>query len=1397
MKTFAMLVTERAPWKRRVVRWFAVMTALALASAPLAGTSKSFAESSTAAAVSRPGPGTPSDPFGQQLSVQLGKNWWRGTDLIVTSTSDKKGMHYFVARESEGYFWRPLASILPGGSDAGAWTGYFCVSGDGRYVLATVAPTLASNHPDLEDRGALAYVIDIASGRVRPLVAGVAMYYDVPGCGVGDTGVLSSFPGTGETQTVLLTADLANARLIRRQLLHGQFTSAVPSGGGIAAYSGDAVVSVGTDGRVRRLAAVTGAAYDLVPSSGSGLEYLTTTFGSTAHAWHFSAGKVTQVGTGSRTGLHLFAGASGHNEMTGAAQDTKMRAAAVTAGMGSLAVSTSSAPASVSRRGLVTEILQVQGTGQARLQPTPVLVSTVTGQRLQRPLPAPASASTAMPPPIDSKSPAAHTGGAIPAANTTTPVCAVPRLNPQRQVLQPNHQQVEWAADLAAQGKLSVQRPANYDNMGLPAYSPGTDLPAPALVGGGSIPPQVVLGILAQESNFWQASWHALPGIAGDPLIADYYGDGGGINVIDYSLADCGYGIGQITTGMNVGSTYWGTSATQAKIAVDYTENIAAAVSLLSQKWNQLHSYATPILANGGNSSYVENWYMALWAYNTGLNPSAATGNTTGCTPGPNCTDAAGNGPGGNWGLGWTNNPENTSWNPSREPFLLSNYADAAHPGDWPYQEKVLGWARVPLLDYTGTPSYVPTTGYPSVAPFPTFCTTNDSCSTANVNHCTLANYHCWWHWPVSWISCSTSGACHPGIYSYAAGSSEPPVSSPHPPDCNSTLPSSTYIVDEEPVNYNIVGCGSVNWKSQGSFALTQGVNSAGVPISLIDTHQLGAGFGGHLFFTHNYAATDTEHLVTGTWKISLPTQAYHVLVHIPSTGGITTSAHYKVLTSNGTTYDEVVDQYQQQDEWVGIGYFGLGSNAAVTLKNVTDDSTLGDHDVAFDAVAFVPVPGQAVNHTFDAVSLFDWNQNLNTNMSSTVNTPARTMQTLHDWAVDYGDAGPMWNAPSTYHYGVSSYPACSSLSAITSACVPADVWNVGYTWTAYAQLAGTAPASSSSPVMTEPTWLGLNNPTPGPTTMTSSTYSDDGSYKIKTHIDTSFVVSNGIIVPGSEQVNTSVRTGDTHLPAFVSGFMNAVQQDYGIAAPNLSYNEVDANTYSGDATPVNPLAAGETPGRQYVWHADPGVVTSNGTCLQARAVTGGTVGWRPLAAQTPVAASVSAWVTALQNDAKVNQSVVDMAGEINNFFFSQSLMGGTLFLHAAPIWEDAHLEFCVNGTIASTALQNNIEMTPQRTLVDESFMPDLYLYYDRNLVDNYGNPTTGRVEAGDYQDFTNLPSDTDVAFNAYGGCDTGTRGAAGNPWGLTATAAPDAQPATGFMCDNQYETFGSPYQGG
>src|SRR6202007_1805060 len=116
------------------------------------------------------------------------------------------------------------------------------------YILATVAPTMADTEPAMEDRGAFAYVIDIATGRVRPLVAGVAMYYDTAGCGLGDAGVLTSFPGTGEARTTMMTVNLKTASIIRRQTLRGQFTSAIPTRTGITAYTRGAIVSVSQGG---------------------------------------------------------------------------------------------------------------------------------------------------------------------------------------------------------------------------------------------------------------------------------------------------------------------------------------------------------------------------------------------------------------------------------------------------------------------------------------------------------------------------------------------------------------------------------------------------------------------------------------------------------------------------------------------------------------------------------------------------------------------------------------------------------------------------------------------------------------------------------------------------------------------------------------------------------------------------------------------------------------------------------------------------------------------------------------------------------------------------------------------------------------------------------------------
>ncbi|MFS8097474.1 hypothetical protein LFM09_10085 [Lentzea alba] len=38
------------------------------------------------------------------------------------------------------------------------------------------------------------------------------------------------------------------------------------------------------------------------------------------------------------------------------------------------------------------------------------------------------------------------------------------------------------------------------------------------------MPVQVLLGVLGQESNLWQAKRHVMPGQTGNPLVGNYYG---------------------------------------------------------------------------------------------------------------------------------------------------------------------------------------------------------------------------------------------------------------------------------------------------------------------------------------------------------------------------------------------------------------------------------------------------------------------------------------------------------------------------------------------------------------------------------------------------------------------------------------------------------------------------------------------------------------------------------------------------------------------------------------------------------------------------------------------------------------------------------------------------------
>ena len=309
----------------------------------------------------------------------------------------------------------------------------------------------------------------------------------------------------------------------------------------------------------------------------------------------------------------------------------------------------------------------------------------------------------------------------------------------------------------------------------------------------------MLLGILAQESNLKQAGKGALPGVPGNPLVGNYYGvvyaNVGYQNEplivgMNYDNADCGYGIGQITTGMTAAAGGpW--SADQKKmIATDYTANIQAAALLLAEKWNLLRTTAYgSTVANDGDSTKIENWYFAMWGYNSGIYAMSA--------------------PDSPHGVGWLNNPANPYYDPGRSPFLRETYADAATPYKWPYRERVLGWARTPQLTYKGEPAYTgiappPTGTYDEdyqPDPFSLCVMAVNKCDPNNAvpddpstpvdehrthSYCTDPDRVCWWHGPAMWPVGHTENSS-----AYLAGTPEPAVGpSPHPPACSDPCPS-------------------------------------------------------------------------------------------------------------------------------------------------------------------------------------------------------------------------------------------------------------------------------------------------------------------------------------------------------------------------------------------------------------------------------------------------------------------------------------------------------------------------------------------------------------------------------------------------------------------------------
>jgi hypothetical protein len=110
------------------------------------------------------------------------------------------------------------------------------------------------------------------------------------------------------------------------------------------------------------------------------------------------------------------------------------------------------------------------------------------------------------------------------------------------------------------------------------------------------IPPTVLKAIGWIESSWSQAAFSVPYGGIGPALVS----------------RDCGYGIMQVTSGMQ--NTTGEPTRGQLMAAAHFAYNIARGARILADKWNLAPEYR-PIVADR-NPQVIEDWYYAIWSYN-------------------------------------------------------------------------------------------------------------------------------------------------------------------------------------------------------------------------------------------------------------------------------------------------------------------------------------------------------------------------------------------------------------------------------------------------------------------------------------------------------------------------------------------------------------------------------------------------------------------------------------------------------------------------------------------------------------------------------------------------------------------------------------------------------------
>ncbi|MFE2974176.1 GDSL-type esterase/lipase family protein [Streptomyces sp. NPDC059258] len=826
-------------------------------------------------------------------------------------------------------------------------------------------------------------------------------------------------------ETRLITVDARTGKTQQKITVDGQVTSAVPTRDGIVAAQGNAIVRITEDGESELVTRTDNTPFSLSVTKDGGIAFLdrrhdaraakdvraraadakpveAASAGSTSRVKYLTGGQVKDVDVkartvaeGNLTGMDLTRAADGTAIVTGEAKTIGSLPQTVRnpGGLDKDATASTRARAVVNAAWADGKDTRIRPSEYAAVRTARIELDHLSTGSTST-FEANPAASPVSPDPAEGEkrspalgtSPATDGGtaknGKVSMLDISEPeserTCAVERGNPQKQAFQPKPRQIEWAVNRAIEGTMDghVSRPANWKNMGMGAYSPQALVGGlTPLSGGGRIPAQVFLGITAQESNMWQATRFAAPGTTANSLIGNYYGlvhdEHGQVDdpwAINWRAADCGYGITQVTDGMRLpGKPYQDGEvrpskprAYQEAVALDYTANVAAGVNILAEKWNQTRGAGLTV--NNGDPKGIENWFFALWAYNSGFYPQSAAGDN-----------------GGKWGVGWANNPASPTYKPNRTPFLENSnggddYSHAAKPQYWPYPEKVIGWAARPLeaLESPGTlvhgyrPAWWTQPVYRTQAkpPVDLFCNGSNECDPSKIKEgasndspatgpCQRTDFRCWWNNEVEWKNCATS-RCGFELFRFDNTYPEEADGNSHPPRCNSGLPIGTSIVDNVNTGQRIAGADfrrcTDTAQSSGSFKF-----DFASPSAKMDTHQLGVGYGNHIWFstTRKASSPEAQRLkATGTWTGPSTVKGWtRVLVHMPNVAARSQQAKYTVSGTDSTSPHRVAPQRIRSNEWRSLGVFNFTGTPSVALSNITEEGNAVD--IAWDAVAF------------------------------------------------------------------------------------------------------------------------------------------------------------------------------------------------------------------------------------------------------------------------------------------------------------------------------------------------------------------------------------------------------------------------------------------------------------